>query len=226
MSEPVLKADALRKNFVSGTRSIDVLRGASLVLQAGEHASIRGASGSGKTTLLNLLSCIETPDTGAVWWGGQRVDDQPRARLAPLRAQQIGFVFQFFYLIPELTAIENIVIAGRMAGQARATAAAAAEELLVTVGLQDRRNSLATELSGGERQRIALARALINKPALLLADEPTGNLDEDTARRVMDVLLTVSRERQTALLLVTHNAAFAMEAESRYLLHSGLLERV
>jgi ABC-type lipoprotein export system ATPase subunit len=200
-----------------------VLDGVTFALRAGERVSIRGESGSGKTTLLNLLAGIEQPDTGTVTWQGAAIAALSRAELARRRARLIGMVFQAYYLIPELTALDNVALAARMLGVAPAAARRRAAELLAEVGLAERVASLPLQLSGGERQRVAFARALINEPAVVLADEPTGNLDEASAQRVMACLFETTARRGAAFVLVTHHAGFAAEAERRLLLHGGKL---
>ena len=213
----VLTARALRKTYLSGTQRLEVLRDVTLDVRAGESVSIRGESGSGKSTLLNLLSGLDTPDAGTVHWDG--------AAPAPSRrADFLGMVFQSFYLIPELNAEQNVVMAARIRGRPGSAERSRAQDLLARVGLAERRRHLPTQLSGGERQRVAVARALINSPKLLLADEPTGNLDEHTGDAVIEMLLTLCRETGTALVLVTHNVAHAAKANRSMFLHDGVLQ--
>jgi putative ABC transport system ATP-binding protein/lipoprotein-releasing system ATP-binding protein len=193
------------------------LRNVTLDVQAGESISIRGESGSGKSTLLNLLSGLDTPDSGEIHWAG--------AAPAPARrAEYLGMVFQSFYLIPELNAEQNVLMAARIRRSPGSSERARARELLNRVGLGGRAHHLPMQLSGGERQRVAVARALINSPRLLLADEPTGNLDEHTGDAVIELLLTLSRETGTALVLVTHNVAHATKAKRSLFLHDGVLQ--
>jgi predicted ABC-type transport system involved in lysophospholipase L1 biosynthesis ATPase subunit len=217
MSEPVLQAAALRKTYLSGDRRIDVLRGADLAVAAGESVAITGESGCGKSTLLHLLAGLDAPDAGTVAWAGSA--DTGTAR----RAAFLGMVFQSFYLIPELDALENTLMAARMIRAPGAAERARAKELLGRVGLGERARHLPAQLSGGERQRAAIARALLNSPRLLLADEPTGNLDERTGDAVVELLLSLCRETGTALVLVTHNPAHAAKAARRLTLRDGLL---
>jgi predicted ABC-type transport system involved in lysophospholipase L1 biosynthesis ATPase subunit len=213
----VLAGRALAKSYLSGDRRIDVLCGVSLEVAAGESISIRGESGSGKSTLLNLLSGLDTPDAGEVSWGG--------AAPAPARrALFLGMVFQSFYLIPELNAEQNVLMAARMIGRPGPAERRRAQELLARVGLAERARHLPTQLSGGERQRVAVARALVNSPKLLLADEPTGNLDEHTGDAVIELLLDLCRESGTALVLVTHNVAHAVKTNRQLFLHEGVLQ--
>ncbi len=217
MSDPVLSARALRKAFPSGDARLEVLRGVDLDVAAGESISIRGESGSGKSTLLNLLAGLDSPDSGSVAWGGSGDTGARR------RAAYLGMVFQSFYLVPELDALANVLLARRILGGMDRSARARARELLGSVGLAGRSHHLPAHLSGGERQRVALARALMNSPSLILADEPTGNLDEGTGNGVVDLLLGLCSSANAALVLVTHNAAHAAKTRRRMLLTSGVL---
>jgi putative ABC transport system ATP-binding protein/lipoprotein-releasing system ATP-binding protein len=216
VSDVVLSAVGVRKTYPSGDRRIEVLCGVDLRVAAGESVSIRGESGSGKSTLLNLLSGLDAPDAGEIRWDGS-------APSAGTRARYLGMVFQSFYLIPELDALQNVLMAGRMLGRTGAESRARARDLLERVGLGGRASHLPAQLSGGERQRVAVARALMNSPRLLLADEPTGNLDERTGEAVIDLLLGLSRETGTALVLVTHNPAHAARTGRALTLHDGRL---
>ena len=216
MSDVVLAADQLAKSYQSGDRQIEVLRGVTLQVAAGESVSIRGESGSGKSTLLNLLSGLDSPDTGTIRWSGS----EPTAER---RAAFLGMVFQSFYLIPELNAEQNVFMAARIRTRVGVAERTRARELLTRVGLAERMNHMPMQLSGGERQRVAVARALINSPRLILADEPTGNLDEHTGDAVIALLLTLCRETQTALVLVTHNVAHAQKTNRGLFLHDGVL---
>ncbi len=218
MSEPVLSARDLCKSYPSGDRRLEVLRGVDLAVAAGESVSIRGESGSGKSTLLHLLAGLDVPDAGELRWDGSTDTGAVR------RARFLGMVFQSFYLIPEIDALQNVLMAGRILGRTRAADRARAQALLGKVGLAGRTHHLPAQLSGGERQRVAVARALMNAPKLLLADEPTGNLDERTGEAVMDLLLGLCAETQTALVLVTHNAAFAGRCQRALTMHAGRLE--
>lgn len=213
----VLSARGLAKSYLSGDRRIEVLAGADLEVAAGESVAIRGESGSGKSTLLNLLSGLDDPEAGTLAWAGQPA-------LAARRAGYLGMVFQSFYLIPELDALQNVLMAARIAGPVGAGERARAAELLARVGLAERAQHVPAQLSGGERQRVAIARALMNRPRLILADEPTGNLDERTGEGMIDLLLGLCRETGTALVLVTHNAAHAARAQRTLFLRGGRLE--
>ena len=217
MSNAVLSATALAKSYLSGDRTIEVLRGIDLVVGAGESVAIRGESGSGKSTLLNLLSGLDVPDTGELTWAGAPAHAESRARF-------LGMVFQAFYLIPEIDALANVLMAARMIGVPGAAERARAKDLLARVGLAERATHLPAQLSGGERQRVAVARALMNSPKLLLADEPTGNLDERTGDAVIEMLLSLCGETGTALVLVTHNVAYAKKTSRQLFLHEGVLK--
>ena len=216
MSEVVLAARGIRKSYQSGGLRIEVLRGVDIALGAGESVSIRGESGSGKSTLLNLLAGLDTPDGGNLSWGGEPAN-------ANRRATFLGIVFQSFYLIPEIDALANVLMAARMVKAPGAVERARAQDLIARVGLAERATHLPAQLSGGERQRVAVARALMNAPKLLLADEPTGNLDEQTGDAVVELLLGLCRETQTALVLVTHNAAYAAKTRRQLFLRDGVL---
>lgn len=216
MSDAVLSARDVRKTYLSGDRRIEVLRGANLDVATGESVSIRGESGSGKSTLLHLLAGLDATEGGEISWAGRPAD-------ASRRAEFLGMVFQSFYLIPELDALQNVLMASRIRRSPTSADRARAKELLARVGLAERMGHLPTQLSGGERQRVALARALMNGPKLILADEPTGNLDEHTGDAMIDLLLGLCRETGTALVLVTHNAAHAAKTSRALFLHDGVL---
>lgn len=220
----VLRASSLEKTFPSGPRTIEVLRGIDLAVHAGESVSIRGESGSGKTTLLNLLAGLEVPDKGTLAWAGEEVGGLSADRVARLRGRFIGMVFQNFHLVPELNALENVLLAARIVGRVQREDRDRARALMGRVGLGERTHHLPATLSGGERQRVALARALINRPRVVLADEPTGNLDERTGNVVMDQLLELCDAEGVALLLVTHNKAHALRTARQTYLHLGKLE--
>ena len=218
MSEPILQARALVKTYPSGDRRIEVLRGVDFAVGAGESVSIRGESGCGKSTLLHLLAGLDKPDTGELVWDGRA------GATAARRARFLGMVFQAYYLIPELDARQNVLMAARIAGRLDGEARARANDLLRRVGLSERAHHLPAHLSGGERQRVALARALINRPRVILADEPTGNLDEATGNAVMDLLLDLCAQEQVALVLVTHNKEHAARTARQAVLHLGKLQ--
>lgn len=217
----ILEAKQLGKSFPSPDGAISVLNGVDFELRRGESVSIRGESGSGKSTLLNVLSGLETTDVGELFWDGKKVSGRSLSWLAALRTNYIGFVFQSYYLAPELNALENVLLGARIAGRINSTVTDRAEALLKRVGMGHRLRHGSTKLSGGERQRVAVARALINDPPLVLADEPTGNLDEATGLAVMDLLLELAGEEAKSLVLVTHNPEFAKRTQRQLTLHLG-----
>lgn len=220
MADSILTARGVRKTYLSGDRKIQVLAEIDLSVVRGDSVSIRGESGSGKSTLLNLLAGLDAPDAGEVLWGDSNKIGPER------RATYLGMVFQSFYLIPELDALQNVLMARRMVGGIGAADKARAHDLLGKVGLAERKHHLPNQLSGGERQRVAVARALMNKPPLLLADEPTGNLDERTGDAVVELLLNLCSETGTALVLVTHNVAHAAKTSRQLLLQEGRMRPV
>lgn len=219
----ILQAKVLGKSFPGTDQAISVLDGVDFTLHRGESVSIRGESGSGKSTLLNVLSGLERADSGELFWQEQDVTKYSLSKLAAARTGLMGFVFQAYYLAPELNAIENVLLGARIAGRVDRTVRERAEALLERVGLKERIRHSSTKLSGGERQRVAVARALINDPPLVLADEPTGNLDEATGLAVMDLLLEITNESEKSLVLVTHNPEFAARTERSLTLHLGKL---
>ncbi|WP_269538900.1 ABC transporter ATP-binding protein [Cerasicoccus fimbriatus] len=220
----ILEARGLSKTFQTPTRPIQVLDEANVLLAYGESLSIRGESGAGKTTLLYLLSVLEKPDSGELYWGGESVLDKSPNWRARKRATFMGFVFQAYYLMPELNALENVLLARRLLGKVRREDRERAADLLNRVGLSERAKQIPSKLSGGEKQRVAVARALMNQPPLILADEPTGNLDERTGEQIMDLLLNLCAEEKTSLILVTHNPDFAKRTDRGLNLHNGRFE--
>jgi len=218
VSDPILEARGLVKTFPSGDRRIEVLRGVDLAIAPGESVSIRGESGSGKSTLLHLLAGLDAPDSGTLAWEGQPDTSAQR------RAAFLGIVFQSFYLIPELDALQNVLMARRIISAIGPAEKTRAKDLLTRVGLGERMHRLPSQLSGGERQRVAVGRALMNSPRLILADEPTGNLDEATGAAVIELLVGLCRETGTTLVLVTHNAAHAAKCGRQLMLHNGRFE--
>jgi predicted ABC-type transport system involved in lysophospholipase L1 biosynthesis ATPase subunit len=217
----VLQAIGVRKNYASGDRTLEVLRGVDFSVAAGETVSIRGESGSGKSTLLNIVAGLDRPDAGELFWAGEAAHQLTLSELTARRARFLGMVFQSYYLIPEIDALANVLMSARLIGKVGAVEKARAAELLKRVGLGERSHHLPAHLSGGERQRVAVARALMNRPKLILADEPTGNLDERTGDEVINLLLEVCAEEQTALVLVTHNPAHAKKASRQLTLQTG-----
>jgi lipoprotein-releasing system ATP-binding protein len=224
MSEPLLRAEAVRRSFRTGDGTIEVLRGVDLSLQAGERLAIVGASGVGKSTLLHILGTLDRPSSGRVWFRGEDLAQHDRRALARFRNQSLGFIFQFHHLLPEFNAIENVMMPGRIGGRPEAEMRARAERLLEEVGLGHRVRHPVGKLSGGERQRVAVARALVLEPALVLADEPTGNLDPKTGDQVLDLLLEMNRNHGTALVVVTHSPELARRLGRRVALVDGYLE--
>jgi putative ABC transport system ATP-binding protein len=207
------------KTVPSGSGTLTILHPLDLVVPAGQVMAITGPSGSGKSTLLGLIAGLDSPSTGAIAIDGTDITSLDEDGLARLRGRRIGFVFQFFHLLPSLTALENVLIPMEIAGVSGARARAAA--LLQEVGLSERGHHYPSQLSGGEQQRVAIARALANDPPLLLADEPTGNLDSGTGRHIIDLLLSINRSRGTTLVLVTHDPELAAVADTAIALRDG-----
>lgn len=222
MNGPTLEARGLAKTYSSGGVDVLALRGVDVAVAPGEFVAVMGPSGCGKSTLLYLLGGMGRPTAGQVLLAGERVDQLSETRLAMLRRRSIGFVFQFFNLVPTLTVAENVELPVLLAGGSRAAARARREELLATVGVEGREAASPGQLSGGEQQRVAVARALAHRPAVVLADEPTGNLDSVSARQVLEVL-RVGRDAGQALLLVTHDARVAAAADRVLTMRDGLM---
>jgi lipoprotein-releasing system ATP-binding protein len=219
-----LRVKALHKTYTLGRLKVPVLRGVDLAANEGEFVAILGASGSGKSTLLHLIGGLDTPDRSpsgsvcSIQYRGEDLVGKGRARLDRYRARDTGFVFQFYHLLPELTVLENVTVAamvrwGLQYPQKRAEVLAAANDLIKQVGLEHRRGHRPAELSGGERQRVAIARALINQPTLLLADEPTGNLDRATGDSILEMLLAIRASRKLTMVVVTHDENTARRAD-------------
>jgi len=220
----LLAVRGLRRRFRSGDVGwLDVLTGADLDLERGVVVAVAGASGSGKSTLLHLLGALDRPTEGEIVLDGVAYGSLGGDALAALRARKLGFVFQFHHLLREFSALENVMMPLRIAGAAAAAARERAAETLAAVGLGDRMSHRPAALSGGEQQRCAVARALVHEPALVLADEPTGNLDHGNGAVVADLLFRLARERQTAVVLVTHNRQLAQRADRILLLQDGRL---
>lgn len=208
----LLVADDVTKGYRLGRRWIEVLRGVRLTVSRGDFLAIRGASGAGKSTLLHLLGGLDTPDGGEILFAGRNLGRMRARELALFRNRKIGFVFQAYHLLPELDALENVCLPARMARTPPAAARERGRQLLARVGLAERLDHRPYELSGGEQQRVAIARALINEPELLLADEPTGNLDSHTGDEIIALLLSLRAEQRTTLLVATHDARVAARA--------------
>jgi putative ABC transport system ATP-binding protein len=202
---PVLQANEIRKSFKEGREVVNVLNGVSLSLEPGEVTALEGPSGSGKTTLLSIIGCILTPNSGELFIDGERVDPKRSDRLPGIRRRSIGFVFQQFNLFPALTALENVEYALNIKGTRGPEARSQAQTALDKVGLSDRRSFLPMDLSGGQKQRIAIARALAGNPKVLLADEPTANLDSQMGMQILDLFRALAKQENRALLIVTHD---------------------
>lgn len=215
-----LSASRIRRSFRIGRESVPVLRDVSLDVQAGEVVFLCGASGAGKTTLLYTLAGLETPEAGTVSFEGQSLYALSTDRLARLRNAKMGFVFQSYFLLPELTALENVTLPGLIGGRADPERA---RELLDRVGLSARLDHLPSELSGGEQQRVAIARALVNDPAILFADEPTGNLDSHTGDSIIELLLGVSKQDRRTLVVVTHDQNLARRGDRLFRIEDGAI---
>jgi ABC-type lipoprotein export system ATPase subunit len=214
----------LARSYQGAGAPVSVLTGVDLEVKAGEFVAVVGASGSGKSTLLNLLGLLEPPDAGEIWFDDERVSHLGRRGQARVRGARIGYVFQSFLLIPDLTALDNVLLAARYIGRDRGRAEADALRLMERLNVAHRRHHYPAQLSGGEQQRVAYCRAVLNAPPLLLADEPTGNLDDDHARVVLGELRAEARERGSAVVLVTHRGEAAAEADRRMRLYGGRLE--
>ncbi|HZO83616.1 MAG TPA: ABC transporter ATP-binding protein [Verrucomicrobiae bacterium] len=221
MNELLLEARNLHKTYVLGRRSLEVLRGIDLQVQRGELLALRGASGAGKSTLLHVLGGLDTPDQGAIWFAGRNINELSPLNLARWRNREVGFIFQAYHLLPELDALENVCLPGRMARAPGPVVESRARELLSRVGLGERLDHKPAELSGGEQQRVAIARALINAPDLILADEPTGNLDSHTGEEIIELLLALRVERQATLIIATHDLKVAARAPRIFNLVDG-----
>jgi putative ABC transport system ATP-binding protein len=222
ISDPILQVSNLTKTLASGAHRVEILRGVDFEVPRGQFVAVMGPSGSGKSTLLGLVAGLDRPTTGQILLEGQDITRLAEDDLAVLRGRKIGFVFQSYHLIPTLTAEENVLLPLELVGDG-ADGTARARELLDAVGLLDRRTHYPVQLSGGEQQRIALARAFMVKPPLLLADEPTGNLDSANGRHVLELLLELNRRQGTTLLMVTHDRDLTDSAERRITLRDGLI---
>lgn len=212
----VLDASNLKKTYTSGPQAVTVWQDVALQVSAGESVAIVGASGSGKTTLLNALGGLDSLDDGEVKISGQSLNQMSEKAKTELRNQQIGFVYQFHHLLPEFSALENVMMPQLLGGVARGDAKKRAAECLAQMGLEHRMDHKPAELSGGERQRTAIARALVNKPRLVLMDEPTGNLDQQTAEQVENAMVQLTDSSDTAFIMVTHDASLARRMNRQY----------
>jgi putative ABC transport system ATP-binding protein len=219
---PVLEARQLAKTYETGGAKVLGLRGVDIWIERGEFVAIMGPSGCGKSTLLNLLAGLDRPTAGEVWLDGERIDGLSETELARLRRRKVGFVFQFFNLVPTLSAVENVELPLLLVGRRRREARWSANELMSELGIPEKDGAAPAQLSGGEQQRVALARALANRPDVVLADEPTGNLDSAAAREVLR-LFRGARDRGQTLLLVTHDPSVASAADRVITLRDGLV---
>ncbi len=219
--QAMIVVEGLRKSIRNGARTVEILRGLDFSVPKGEFVAIMGASGSGKLTLLGLLAGLDTPSAGDVRLNGTAISYLPEDRLAQVRGQTVGFVFQSYQLVPTLTALENVLLAHEL--NAEGDGKPRARQLLASVGLGDRMDHYPVQLSGGEQQRVALARAFVMRPPIVLADEPTGNLDTVNGAHVLELLLGLNRTEGTTLLLVTHDATLASCADRRIVLRDGLI---
>jgi len=223
MSKPILKAQDLKKSYDLGRRAVKVLHGVSLEVGQGEFLSLQGASGTGKSTLLHLLGGLDNPTSGQVSSNGQLLSTMSSRSLAKWRNTKVGFVFQGYHLLPEFDALENVLIPSRIAHVKYLKSLERAQLLLKRVGLGNRMHHLPAELSGGEQQRVALARSLINNPKILLADEPTGNLDSKTGNDVLDLLCNLQAESGLTMIIATHDSKVANRANNTIKLVDGLI---
>jgi len=217
---PMIEVRGLTKTIATPTHSVEILKGIDLEIPRGQFAAIMGPSGSGKSTLLGLLAGMDGPTSGQIVLDGEDITDLEEDQLALLRGRKIGFVFQSYHLIPTLTAQENVMLPLELSGNA-VDGTERARELLDSVGLLDRSEHYPVQLSGGEQQRVALARAFVGRPPILLADEPTGNLDTANGRMVLELLVTLNRREETTLVLVTHDQQISEQADRRITLRDG-----
>lgn len=222
----LIRLEKVEKSFTAPDKTVEILRGVDLVVSAGETSAILGASGVGKSTLLNIMGALDRPTSGEVFYGEKSLKGLGEKELASYRNTFVGFVFQFHHLLPEFTALENVMLPALIGGVSKDEAGRRAEALLGEVGLGKRSTHKPGELSGGEQQRVAIVRALVQRPEVILADEPTGNLDSKTAREVFDLLLELNRVRKTALVVVTHNERLAAMMGRSFTMVDGTIEAI
>ena len=220
--EKILSASSVRKDYKAPSGNLKVLKGIDLNVSRGEMIMILGRSGSGKSTFLHLLGGLDRPTSGTIDFLGKNIVRYSERRMAEYRSKHVGFVFQFYHLLPELTLFENVLLPSRIAGK---TKREEAERLIQRVGLAERKNHYPAQLSGGEQQRTAVARALVNSPDLILCDEPTGNLDEETAQSVFELLLALNEEEKKTFIIVTHETSLVKRGKTVYELKDGILEK-
>ncbi len=224
MAQELLRCEHVSKSYWDGNHDLQVLQDVNLSLNDGELLAIVGSSGSGKSTLLHCMGGLDQPSSGTILFRGQDIAKWSPRALADWRNQQLGFIYQFHHLLPEFTALENVAMPLLIQGQSAQQARARATELLARVGLAQRGTHRPAELSGGERQRVAIARALANKPALILADEPTGNLDDESAQQVLQLMRELNSEMQTCFVIVTHDQQLAASLPRQVVLQQGELQ--
>ena len=222
MTDWVIEGSGLTKIYRMGNQEVHALRGANVRIQRGEVLSIMGPSGSGKSTLMNILGCLDHPTGGEYILDGEIVSHLTNDQLAGIRNRKVGFIFQSFNLLPRATALSNVELPMRYAGLVKGRTQLA-REALESVGLGDRVTHRPTELSGGQQQRVAIARALVNNPAIIMADEPTGNLDSKSGKEIMELLLKLNRERGTTIIVVTHDSLIAAQTQRIIRLYDGLV---
>tara|TARA_B100001939_G_C16942649_1_gene618925 strand:- start:1690 stop:2367 length:678 start_codon:yes stop_codon:yes gene_type:complete len=219
----IIKTDNLKRTYVTGTQSVDAIKGINLEIQKGEFLSIMGPSGSGKTTLMNIIGCLDTPTSGTYYLNEKLVNNLSDDELSIIRNKEIGFVFQSFHLLARNSALNNVMLPLRYAGVQESDAIVRATEVLKEVGLSDRVDHSPSELSGGQQQRVAIARALVNKPSIIFADEPTGNLDSKTGEDVMELFKNLNNQGQT-IILITHEEDIARQSKRIINIKDGLIE--
>jgi lipoprotein-releasing system ATP-binding protein len=225
MSNIIVRAENIVKNYVSGTETLHILKGINFQVEEGMSAAITGQSGSGKSTLLNILGGLDRTDEGSVFIGSDEITSLSEKEMSAYRSKRVGFIFQFHYLLKDFTALENIMIPAYIAGMKKKDAMDRAKLLLADVNLEDRSGHFPSQLSGGERQRVAVARSMVNDPALILADEPTGNLDPVNSDIVSELLYAAAQKRGKTLIVVTHDEKAAARASIRLVLENGQLSQ-
>lgn len=223
MSNPILDIKNIKKRYIMGTQIIDALKDVSISINKNEYVALMGPSGSGKSTMMNILGCLDTPTSGSYKLNGTEVSEMTDDQLAYVRNKEIGFVFQTFNLLPRLSSLENVALPMVYAGMGRKERMQRAEQVMEMVGLKERMDHKPNELSGGQRQRVAIARALVNNPSIILADEPTGNLDTKTSYEIMNIFEEINKGGNT-VILVTHEEDIARHARRIVRLRDGLVE--